>query len=106
MPVKFHVFFLVLDPRLKLNYYRETGWDRVFIAQARTTITTHYRTKYAPPPGEEPQVENDQEDELVAYIYKRRRVQRVDELEEYLKTSCAPPFDTNTTVLTWWKVCG
>lgn len=68
------------------------------------TITTHYQTKYAPTPGEEPLMEND-EDELVTYIYKRRRVERVDELEEYLNTTCAPLFDKNTTVLTWWKVC-
>ncbi len=97
-------FFLVLHLRLKLNYYRKTGWKRTYIAQAKTTITTHYRTKYAPTPGEDLRVENRDDDELVTYIYKRQRVERVDELEEYLKTPCVPPFDKNTNVLIWWKV--
>lgn len=59
-------------------------------------------------PGEESQHESNGEDELVSYIYKRRKIEYQDELETYLKAPCAPPFDKNTSVLTWWQVgnCG
>jgi hypothetical protein len=99
--------FLVLDPRLKLTYYREMKWEKRYIDEASVAISAHYRSEYAPSRGEESQHESNEEDELVAYIYKRRKIEKVkaDELQSYLRAPCAQPFDKNMTVLTWWKVC-
>jgi hypothetical protein len=80
-------------------------WDKKYITQAKVAISAHYRTEYAPPLADEPQNEDNEEDELVAYIYKRRKIEKLDELELYLKAPCVPPFDKNTNVLIWWKVC-
>jgi hypothetical protein len=99
--------FLVLDPRLKLAYYQEMNWEKKYIDEASIAISVHYRCEYAPSLEEESQHEDNEEDELVAYIYKRRKIEKVkgDELQSYLRAPCVQPFDKNMTVLTWWKVC-
>jgi len=86
---------------MKLAYYRDHHWERVWIDAATDQITTLYRTRYAPPP-ENVEPEPEETDNFKAHVFKRGRVVKVDELTAYLNSGCATP---RTNVLQWWKVC-
>jgi len=59
--LKFDKFFIyvlnfssnisVLDPRLKLEYYKTQEWEAKWIQAAKTTVYTTYNKTYAPLPG-------------------------------------------------------
>ena len=99
------IFLLVLDPRLKLDYYRDNNWEANFINNAHQVIKDIYQSGYAPNLTVFSNPENndiEEEDDLTAHIYKRQQIVRDDdELDAYLKSPNAPP---KTDVLTWWKV--
>ena len=46
-----HIQKIVLDPRLKLEYYITHKWESEWIEEAKTAIYTTYNEIYAPLPG-------------------------------------------------------
>jgi hypothetical protein len=94
---------LVLDPRFKLNYYKEQKWEKIFISAAQLKIKEIFRLEYAPNDIEANVniLESDLDDEFSMDIFKRKSYVKADELDEYLKAPNAPP---KTNVLSWWKV--
>jgi len=91
-----------LDPRLKLNYYKENNWERRYINSAQKLIYDVYQVEYAPINSEISNNENDGEDDLTSQIYKRKRIaHNSNELDLYLKD---PNAQEKTDVLLWWKV--
>ncbi|PKY51592.1 hypothetical protein RhiirA4_300861, partial [Rhizophagus irregularis] len=38
----------VLDPRLKLQYYKDNDWEEEYITEIRTSVFNIYNTQYAP----------------------------------------------------------
>ena len=66
-------FFLVLDPRLKLQYYRDNKWENKFIEGAQNDLNNLYKTSYA---STENVVISDEcsKDSLLQHIYKRRKL--------------------------------
>lgn len=97
-----HNFLIVLDPRLKLNYYKENHWERRYINSAQKLIYDVYQAEYAPNNSEISINENDGDDDLTSQIYKRKRIaHNSNELDLYLKD---PNAQEKTDVLLWWKV--
>lgn len=94
------LFFLVLDPRLKLTYHRNNNWEERYINEARKSITDLYKSQYAPVIDELVE-ENPSEDDLFCHIYKKRRLGNENELDLYLG---APIVPGETNLLQWWKV--
>jgi hypothetical protein len=88
---------------LKLDYYKQEGWEKRWIDAAYKTILDAYNASYAPSQEEAATGEEEGNDEydIFAHIYKRRRVERENELERYLAAECA---ESNIDLLAWWKV--
>src|SRR5436853_3297640 len=78
-----YYLFLVLDPRLKLQYYRDNKWKNKFIESAQKDLNNLYKTSYA---STESVVISDKcpEDSLLQHIYKRRKATNDNELDQYL----------------------
>ena len=95
-----YYLFLVLDPRLKLQYYRDNKWENKFIEGAQKDLNNLYKTSYA---STESVVISDEcpEDSLLQHIYKRRKATNDNELDQYL---AAPVALYGTDILNWWKV--
>ena len=64
------IFFLVLDPRLKLQYYKDHNWEIEFIDIALEDIESLYKSNYAPAESVQDSVE-DSSNDLLNHIYKR-----------------------------------
>lgn len=95
-----NLLYKVLDPRIKLKYYKDNNWEESFINTARKTITDIYDTDYSPR-FEDGASEDNEEDDLIIHIYKRQRIDKESELKEYLEGPVAPE---KTNILQWWKV--
>lgn len=98
----FTILFLVLDPRLKLQYYKDNEWEENYISEVRTSVFNIYNTQYAPSPSTaiEPD-QNNKSDGLFHHIYKKRRSTNENELELYLGY---PISSAEINILEWWKV--
>lgn len=99
------LLFLVLDPRLKLTYYKDHNWEEKYITEARDDIKKLYDTTYAPRINQNIQDEDltADDDDLLSHIYKKRRTSRNEsELDLYLGSPIVPG---EVDLLQWWKVC-
>ena len=97
------LFFLVLDPRLKLNYYKDNEWEEPYITEIQNSISDLYQKQYAPLPSTV--IESDQNkvrnDNLLNHIYKKRHPSNENQLDSYLNSSTMSP---EINLLEWWKV--
>ena len=93
------IFFLVLDPRLKLQYYKDHNWEIEFIDIALEDIESLYKSNYAPAESVQDSVE-DSSNDLLNHIYKQQRIND-NELVQYLEI---PIVSKETDILQWWKV--
>ena len=91
---------IVLDPWLKLCYYEEHDWEKEYIDKAKETVSRIYHSQYAPMDNLHQEIDDDDND-LIAHIYKKRQIEGQSEFELYLKVPCAPQ---KADVLQWWKV--
>jgi hypothetical protein len=98
--INLNFFLLALDPRLKLFYYEEHDWEKQYIDKAKETVSRIYHSQYAPI-GTVHQEADEEEDDLIAHIYKKRQNEGDDEFELYLKAPRAP---RKADGLQWWKV--
>jgi hypothetical protein len=89
-----------MDPRLKMQYYADNKWERVYIMAAKRAVTDLWETTYKATTLNN-QVSENEEDELLLHVFKKRRVEHNDELATYLKEPVIP---SKTDVLLWWKV--
>ena len=96
--------FLVLDPRIKLAYYKDHGWEERYITGAKNLVMKTYKEHYAPieeiSTYDAIKTFNDVQSHIFS-IGKKRRVQKENEFDEYLKI---PVASIDTDVLLWWKV--
>ena len=96
-----YYLFLVLDPRLKLQYYRDNKWENKFIEGAQNDLNNLYKTSYVSTEGVVILDDECPEDSLLQHIYKRRKTTNDNELDQYL---AAPVALYGTDILNWWKV--
>jgi hypothetical protein len=95
---------VILDPRLKTNYYRANKWERHLVAQSKNALL---RAVEAYGTGEEPRsgqadavVHLGRMDQEIFQDWKRRRVEEECEMKSYLAIRTASPGEN---VLEWWK---
>ena len=91
----------ILDPRLKLHYYKDNEWEEEWIREALREFRgayAYYRSPPAPSAGERapPTCDGDS----VTSVFKRRRIDQPDELEAYFAASVA---SHDADVLQWWR---
>ena len=90
-----------MNSRLKLRYYEDNNWEEFYITEAKDIITKVWENEYKRDDLIIDQ-ETEIEDELFSHFFKKRKVNRKDELEEYLRE---PSVSYTTDALQWWKVC-
>jgi ribosomal protein S27E len=98
----------ILDPSLKLDYYRGHEWEPEWIEDAKTTFKNAFARYHgsSEPDGQEwapTEWGNGLERKskgVAEHFAKRRRTTERDELEEYLAARPAAP---GTDILQWWK---
>ena len=94
-----YYYIKVLDPRLKLQYYKDKKWEKTYIDNATETITNTWKTYYK---NSNPVIEeSDGPDELLVHVFKKKRTASNDELTIYLAEEVAT---FTTDILLWWKV--
>ena len=73
-----------------------------YIDKTTIAISVHYQSKYALNLVDKSQYESNREDELIAYIYKYHKIEKVkDEFKSYLNVEHVKKFDKNMTALEW-----
>ncbi|CAB4409482.1 unnamed protein product [Rhizophagus irregularis] len=93
----------ILDPRLKLTYYKDHNWEEEYIMEARDDIRKLYDTTYVPRINQNIQDEDlIADDDLLSHIYKKWHTSRnKSELDLYLESSIVP---SEVDLLQWWKM--
>jgi hypothetical protein len=89
----------VLDPRLKLGYYEDHGWEEDIVDKARSMVCSTYKSNYER--SDEPMVKA--WDRLDAHIYGRKKGSATNEIEKYLEEQRVILQEGENT-LSWWKV--
>ncbi|CAJ0749910.1 1008_t:CDS:2, partial [Entrophospora sp. SA101] len=80
--LKFYYIATILDPRLKLDYYRDNNWEANFINNAHQVIKDIYQSGYAPNLTVFSNSENndiEEDDDLTSHIYKRQQINHESE---------------------------
>jgi len=84
-----------------MTYYKEHKWDKKFINMAKNAISAMFEEYYAPRSRGSNDRSDEEEDWLSIHLYKKRRLERKDELTNYLTADIA---HHKTDPLLWWKV--
>jgi len=90
-----------MDPRLKLQYYKENKWKSTYyISQVKAEVTEIWNNTYKNSNLDIESSDNNADDDILSHVFKNRRTEN-DELASYLKEPVIP---NKTDVLLWWKV--
>ncbi|CAG8839655.1 17339_t:CDS:2, partial [Cetraspora pellucida] len=96
-----HLAAIVLNPRLKIQYFEDLGWSLYLVAQIKNIIKSKYESSYAPVSSQNtystlelPPVN------ITKRIYKRVRVEHQSQLDTYL---LMPRIDPDKDILEWWR---
>jgi hypothetical protein len=91
----------ILDPRLKMEYYREHKWEPEWINLAKETLERVFRTYGTSTIHSAPASHHEEPRKaIMAHVFKRQRMTEMDELCSYL---ASPRADMEVDVLSWWK---
>lgn len=97
----------MLDPTLKLEFFKENKWTSSSIRAVKKTVVDIYTAQYAPANSEALTTYEEEKNPLLEHLYKKRKVDNRNELDRYLNSPVIP-IETNGTIcdrLLWWKVC-
>ena len=92
---------VILDPRLKMVYYKRSKWQRRYVSHAKGAIQHAIEVYGAAPP--QPDVADDDSDRMDKWPFKklkRCRINPESELDKYLKKDV---IDDDGDALKWWK---
>ena len=97
----------ILDPRLKIDYFRDCKWSAKEIEEVREKFASAFdeykrEDDVENALGSSEAATNDVPTSVLKNPFKRCRVDRLSEIDRYLEDPCAaeaPDFD----VLAWWK---
>lgn len=92
-----------MDPRLKLQYYRDNNWEESFIQNAKKQVIDLWNSTYKTNTSISGEFdENDDNDnDLFNHIFKKQKIGEKDELNNYLNEGVVT---NKTDILSWWKV--
>ena len=88
-----------MDPRFKLQYYRENGWEDSMIQETKKQVVDLWKSTYKINNSVDENSDRD-DNELFGHIFKKRKTEN-DELAVYLDRKVA---SSKTDILAWWKV--
>ena len=88
-----------MDPRFKLQYYKDNKWEDSFIQEAKNQVFEVWRSTYKVN-NVDTEESYDDDDDLFGHIFKKRKMEK-DELSTYLNERVTPG---KTDILAWWKV--
>ncbi|CAB5205209.1 unnamed protein product [Rhizophagus irregularis] len=88
----------VMDPRFKLQYYKDNKWEDSYIQEAKRQVFELWKSTYKGNSADDDESCED-DDELFGYIFKKRKLDK-DELSIYLDEKVIP---RKTDILAWWK---
>ena len=92
----------IIDPRVKLEYYRYKGWEGKRIREAKDAIKRTFDSYHVPAQHEEVRPQEDVGRFPLARVYGHWRANSNDELEDYLSREVSDSLDLD--VLQWWRV--
>jgi len=95
---------LILDPRLKVDYCEDRGWEPDHLKNAQDAIQRAVKAYEDAMPRSDQTNTADCLDPVERKLYqsiKRRRVEKESETRRYL---AAPTADSDVDVLEWWKL--
>ena len=72
-----------------MQYYKDKKWEHVYINVAKRTIMELWETLYKVTAPSTQESENE-DDDLLSHIFKKRQTKRKDELMAYLKEPIVP----------------
>ena len=78
-----------MDPRLKMQYYKDKKWERVYITAAKRAITQLWESTYKGTSSNIQASENENDD-FLAHVFKKRRSECKNEFITYLKELIVP----------------
>jgi hypothetical protein len=91
-----------MDPRLKLEYYKDNDFEDYYINRYRRQVTNLWEEKYKRVQEQNPDNQFvNITSPLADHMFKKRKLVRADELDIYLNSSSAN-FDID--ILAFWKV--
>ncbi|CAB4378044.1 unnamed protein product [Rhizophagus irregularis] len=92
----------ILDPRLKLKYYKDHNWEETLVNTIYQKFVNIYNKFYA---STKPEVLNNtseiKEKSVMSRVFKWRNIEYIDEIQTYLSLSL---MNEETDPLEWWKV--
>ncbi|CAB5351889.1 unnamed protein product [Rhizophagus irregularis] len=92
----------ILDPRLKLKYYKDHNWEETLVNTIYQKFVNIYNKFYA---STKPEVLNNtseiKEKSVMSRVFKRRNIEYINEIQTYLSLSL---MNEETDPLEWWKV--
>ncbi|CAG8786743.1 15771_t:CDS:2, partial [Dentiscutata erythropus] len=95
---------IILDPRLKLKYFKNNNFNSTYITEAKNLIfkiwNQEYKEKYPNMLQQKRNDSNNKYDDIFQHVFKQRKVDYTDELEDYLSASIEKK---NIDILLWWK---
>ena len=100
---------VVLNPTLKLNYFKEHKWDSKKVTSIRNFVVAYFKQNYMGMPEDVDALSEDSDDEdgLLAFMHKRKKTAQASvtetEIEKYLSEPLA---DAKVDVLKWWAMQG
>ena len=100
----FFVLNTVLDPRLKLNYYKKYEWEEEFINQAKNIFIDVYKKDYSSTTTINDNEEVINEDDFFYELFGNNNNNNNDndfEIEDYLNK---PVVGFKVDILQWWRV--
>jgi len=91
----------VLDPCLKLQYYKDHSWEEKYIWNAKKQVMELWNSTYKSNTTEALEASADDIDnDLFGHIFKKWKLDK-DEFSAYLNERVVPG---KTDILAWWKV--
>ncbi|CAB5175595.1 unnamed protein product [Rhizophagus irregularis] len=88
----------VMDPRFKLQYYKDNKWEDSYIQEAKRQVFELWKSTYKGNSADDDESCED-DDELFRHIFKKRKLDK-DELSIYLDEKVIP---RKTDILACWK---
>ncbi|GBC44362.2 ribonuclease H-like domain-containing protein [Rhizophagus irregularis DAOM 181602=DAOM 197198] len=92
----------ILDPRLKLKYYKDHNWEETLVNTIYQKFVNIYNKFYA---STKPEVLNNTSEikgkSVMSRVFKQRNIEYIDEIQTYLSLSL---MNKETDPLEWWKV--
>ncbi|CAG8513635.1 13544_t:CDS:2 [Dentiscutata heterogama] len=99
------LYKISINPRLKLEYFKNNNFNSTYITEAKKLIfkiwNQEYKEKYPNMLQQKRNDSNNKHDNIFLHVFKQRKVDYTNKLEDYLSASIK---NKNIDILLWWKL--